>query len=46
MTPEDIMRIDPKICILIIRGIKPFKDTKFEYANHKNYKYTADADII
>lgn len=30
-------------CVLMIRGLNPFKGKKYEYTKHPNYKYTGDA---
>lgn len=44
MTPDELLVMDNKDCILIIRGLRPFYDEKYDYIEHKNYKYTGDAD--
>lgn len=44
MTPDELMRLDNNECILLIRGLHPFRDPKCKYENCKNYKHTADAD--
>jgi type IV secretion system protein VirD4 len=44
MTPDEIMRMDNTECILIIRGLYPFYDKKYEYTKHANYPLTGDAD--
>ncbi len=42
MTPDEIMKMDNRDCILIIRGLHPFYGPKYDYPRHKNYKYTGD----
>lgn len=42
MLPEEIGQMDEDECILIIRGIYPFRGLKFRYDRHKNFKLTAD----
>lgn len=44
MTPNELMTMSGDECILLIRGLNPFRSTKFQYQKHKNYKYTGDAD--
>lgn len=44
MTPDEIMRMPEDECILLIRGLYPFYDKKFDYPKHKNYPLTGDAD--
>lgn len=44
MTPDELMKLDNSECILLIRGLYPFRGKKCKYENCKNYKYTADAD--
>lgn len=44
MTPDELMRLNNDECILMIRGLYPFRGPKCKYQNHKNYKYTGDAD--
>lgn len=44
MTPDELMKLDNNECILLIRGLDPFRGPKCKYENCKNYKYTADAD--
>ena len=44
MTPDEIMKMDNKDCILMIRGLHPFYGPKYDYPKHKNYRYTGDAD--
>lgn len=42
--PDELARMDNSECILIIRGLFPFNDKKFDYVKHKNYCFTGDAD--
>ena len=50
-TQRDVMEVNEVLvmpqdeCILVIRGLKPFKDKKFDYTKHKNYQYTTDAKL-
>ena len=44
MTPDEIMRMPEDECILLIRGLYPFYDKKYDYPKHKNYEFTGDAD--
>ena len=44
MTPDEIMKMDNRDCILIIRGLHPFYGPKYDYPRHPNYRYTGDAD--
>lgn len=45
MTPDELLVMDNNDCILIIRGLRPFHGKKYDYLNHKNYKFTGDAEI-
>lgn len=44
MFPDEIGNMPNNECLLMIRGVHPFKDKKFDYLGHKNYRYTGDAD--
>lgn len=44
MFPDEIARMDNSNCILLIRGLRPFFDKKYEYTKHPNYPRTGDAD--
>ncbi|MBR2301098.1 MAG: type IV secretory system conjugative DNA transfer family protein [Bacteroidaceae bacterium] len=44
MLPEEIGNMDNSKCIVMIRGLDPFFDTKYDYKAHPRYKDTADAD--
>lgn len=43
MTPDELMRLKNKECILLIRGLYPFRTLKYKYTKHPNYKATGDA---
>ncbi len=40
MTEDEIARMDAMECLVFIKGFKPFKDSKYDIVNHKNYKFT------
>ena len=42
MRPEDLGRIPFSDEIVLIYGEDPIYDKKYDYVNHKNYKYTHD----
>lgn len=44
MTPDEIMRMPENECILLIRGLYPFYDRKYEYTKHPKYELTGDAN--
>lgn len=44
MTADEIARMSTMECILIIRGLQPFKGNKYDYTRHPNYKFTGDAN--
>lgn len=44
MAPDEIMKMPKDTCIILINGLTPFKDKKFDYPKHKNYHLTGDAD--
>lgn len=44
MTPDELMKLRNDECILLIRGLYPFRGPKCKYENCKNYEYTADAN--
>lgn len=43
LTPEEISQLDDDKCLLFIRGLKPFFNTKYTLEKHPNYKYCGDA---
>ena len=44
MTPSEISTMDKGECILIINGLDPFKDKKFDLTKHKRFGQTGDSD--
>ena len=44
MTMDEIATMDGSMCILQIRGERPFLSKKFDIEGHKNYKYLSDYD--
>lgn len=42
MTPNEIATMPNDECIVFIKGYKPFKDKKYPYEKHPNYKLTGD----
>ena len=44
MTPNELSLIESQKCIVLIRGLEPFFDDKFEYTKHSNYGLTGDAE--
>ena len=44
LNPNEISLIKGTECIILIRGVNPFYDTKYDYTKHKNYQYTGDAN--
>lgn len=44
LSPDEVGQLSDNESILLIRGVPPFRGNKYEYTNHPNYKYTADAD--
>lgn len=43
MDPAEIQKMDNSECIVMVRGLQPFKGKKYDYPKHPNYKYTGDA---
>lgn len=43
MTAEELMKMDNKDSIVLIRGCNPMMDEKYNIHGHKNYKYLGDA---
>lgn len=43
MDPAEIQKMDNSDCIVMVRGLQPFKGHKYDYTKHPNYKYTGDA---
>ena len=44
MTQDEIATMDGGMCILQVRGIRPFFSKKYDIRKHPNYKYLSDAD--
>jgi len=44
MTMDEIATMDGSMCILQIRGERPFLSKKFDIEGHKNYKFLSDYD--
>ena len=44
MSPDELAVMDGGMCVLQVRGVRPFLSSKYDITNHPNYKYTSDAD--
>ena len=44
MTQDEIATMDGGMCILQVRGVRPFFSKKYDITKHPNYKYLSDAD--
>lgn len=44
MLPDEIALMNENEALLMVRNQRPFKDRKFDYPKHKNYKFTGDCD--
>ena len=44
MTQDELATMDGGMCILQLRGVRPFFSKKFDILRHPNYKYLSDAD--
>jgi type IV secretion system protein VirD4 len=44
MSPDELTTMDGRMCILQLRGLRPFLSPKYELTKHPNYKYTTEAD--
>ncbi len=44
MTKDEIATMDGGMCILQVRGVRPFFSKKYDITKHPNYKYLSDAD--
>ncbi len=42
MTQDELAVMDPSMCILQLRGVRPFKSKKFDITKHKNYPKLSD----
>lgn len=43
MTPDEIAHMSDQDCLVMVKGIMPFFDKKYDLEKHPNYKYTGDA---
>ena len=44
MTQDEIATMDGGMCILQLRGVRPFFSKKYDITKHPRYKYLSDAD--
>ena len=44
MTQDEIATMDGGMCILQLRGVRPFFSKKYDITRHPRYKYLSDAD--
>ena len=44
MTPDEIAHMSDQDCLVMVKGVMPFFDQKYDLTKHPNYKYTGDAD--
>ena len=44
MTPDEIAHMSDQDCLVMVKGVMPFFDKKYDLLKHPNYKYTGDAD--
>ena len=44
MTQDEIATMDGGMCILQLRGVRPFLSKKYDITKHPRYKYLSDAD--
>lgn len=44
MTPEEVKNLDNKYCIVIIRGLHPFRDLKYDFSKHPHFSETGNAN--
>ena len=44
MTQDEIATMDGGMCILQVRGVRPFFSKKYDITQHPNYKYLSNAD--
>ena len=43
LTPEEVKNLDNKECIVIIRGLHPFRDLKYDFSKHPHFSDTGNA---
>ena len=44
MMPDELVGMSNSHCVVIVRGVDPFYDKKYDYKDHPQYDNTADAD--
>lgn len=44
MTQDEIATMDGGMCILQLRGVRPFFSKKYDITKHPRYKYLSDAN--
>jgi type IV secretion system protein VirD4 len=44
MSYDELAVLDGSMCILQLRGVRPFLSKKYDITKHKNYKYLSDSD--
>ncbi len=44
MTPDEIAHMSDQDCLVMIKGLMPFFDKKYDLEKHPNYEFTGDAD--
>ena len=44
MSPDELAVMDGGMCVLQVRGVRPFLSSKYDITKHPNYQYTSDAD--
>lgn len=43
-TPDEVSRLNRKLCYVMVSGEKPFKAKKYKASDHPNWKHTGDVD--
>ena len=43
LTPEEVKNLDNRECIVIIRGLHPFRDLKYDFSKHPHFAETGNA---
>ncbi|MEG0357302.1 MAG: type IV secretory system conjugative DNA transfer family protein [Christensenellaceae bacterium] len=46
LTPDEVRLLDNKYAILLIRGVLPVMDKKYNLMHHKNIRYTSDGGAV
>ena len=44
MTSEEVKNLNNKYCIVIIRGLHPFRDLKYDFSKHPHFSETGNAN--